>query len=54
MAYAQEKDPKAFNNDSTLENFFKSLIKKLYIQNNELHIKEIDHFQSIEEYVKFC
>lgn len=50
MTYSQENDLKAFSNEINLENFFKGVIRKLYIKTGELHIKELVYFANIEEY----
>ncbi|CAD8135389.1 unnamed protein product [Paramecium pentaurelia] len=51
--YQKKIYPDSQNSSDQLCEFFKKLIKLLYFQDNQLHIKEIRHFQSIEEFNKF-
>ncbi|CAD8053419.1 unnamed protein product [Paramecium sonneborni] len=48
--YQKKHYPDSLKSAELLYEFFKILIKLLYFQDNQLHIKEIRHFQTIEEF----
>ncbi|CAD8139123.1 unnamed protein product [Paramecium octaurelia] len=50
--YQKKNYPDSQNSVDQLCEFFKKLIKLLYFSDNQLHIKDIRHFQSIEEFNK--
>lgn len=41
LEFSKESHSNAFQNERTLEAFFKTLIRNLYIKHDELHIKEL-------------
>ncbi|CAD8061364.1 unnamed protein product [Paramecium sonneborni] len=50
--YQKKYYPDSLKSTESLYEFFKILIKLLFFQDNQLHIKEIRHFQSIQEFNK--